>query len=439
MSYRRQTRSRSRLVLVQPALSLAPSRPTLPSEIINIIFSYSSFGARIKIIRLNRWFNTTYVDILYRDIRISTAPQMLGLYRSRNTVKKLAVTQTFTIAQRLLWEEGWKDIRKRLESIEYICRILEMTTSLVELNILDLNTRFELSGSSEPTFMEEICRRALNPAFLPRLARFTYHGAFQRLQSLYCGRPLEYLNLNVSHYNSDRNPSIFCHPAGVSSVRLSLSTTIFTWADGEAEAGDRVADYLEYCIAAGLGVRHLSVFVSSIFLDPDIYNNSFDSLLLDWVRRFLSKGGSNQLESLGITFSMTHGDKPLNVQHHTIEEIGKVAPSLTYAVLGAPDVQWRRYTSERPMEKAAGLPKWTPCPNHSHPTVLQWWFEALEIRLAEALTDEELDDIAVRVRDNMLIRWPHTLVPSLGVLRNLMRNPPKYVPNSIDLYPQCYH
>ncbi|KAG8770715.1 hypothetical protein FRC12_004091 [Ceratobasidium sp. 428] len=386
----------------------------LPPEILNIVVSLSSFETLAKIVCLNKWFHRSFGKLLYQDIHIHSASQLVELFQSTNIDRNLSTTWKLSVNRTALLAASWKEIPRQLEPAEYLALILQMTTSLRELVFQDLHpfAIFQIHDwNFQSLFRAEILKRALDPSFLPHLARIQSPELVSILP-LCRGRPIEHLSHSLDSKSLMNLSATHFHPAGVSPTHLSATTSVQVKHGNFKPNSYHIAALLESAAREGLVIKHLRITVVGSELKPlDLP----EADALAWITAISLEPGHEQLESLHIAFDPPPVGKSLEAQQQTLEQAIPYLPNLVYAVLGSPDVEWRNHV-ERQLDLAQDILDWTPCPNHCDLEVLAWWLRKLKLDTAKVVK-ENLEDTAVRMRDVMLTYWDHSSVPSIEELQ----------------------
>ncbi|KAG9107089.1 hypothetical protein FRC07_008692 [Ceratobasidium sp. 392] len=216
---------------------------------------------------------------------------------------------------------------------------------------------------------------------------------------------------------------IHLHPADVSPTRLSVNTVVFT--EPQLNFRASVAAALGISRAAseyGLVVKHFKITVVG---SRRITGQSTPPDQVNWVSMWAwtiaKRDDYKHLESLHLDF-----DPPLDVnypteQQHIIERAMDFGLSkLTYAVMGSPEVQWRRHVERRVDSASNQLPDWTPRPNLGGCKVYTWWLRESGIGLAK-VPEDAFHGVITRLRGIMLTRWDDKLVPSVESLQMSLR------------------
>ncbi|KAG9084867.1 hypothetical protein FRC07_013531 [Ceratobasidium sp. 392] len=275
----------------------------------------------------------------------------------------------------------------------------------------------------EWSFRSEICRRAEDPSFLPRLARLE-SPTVRSMLSVCRGRPIE----SISHpRDSDiiqnTQPTHLQYTGSVSPARLSISTVVFTEPElsFESSASSSLGT-LQKASEKGLVVKHLKVTVAgSRTLHAQSMPPESDWGLL-WVIRIPEKGGCEHLESLHIAFDPPLPNKHINREQLAIEKAVELGlPNLAYAVVGSPGVEWRKRIGTHTGSVSDHLPDWTPRPNRGGHKVHYWWLRRSGISLAKVPKDA-LRGVIVQLRDIMLTRWGDGLIPSIEELQKSLKH-----------------
>ncbi|KAG9101635.1 hypothetical protein FS749_005174 [Ceratobasidium sp. UAMH 11750] len=232
----------------------------LPPEILNMIVDFSSPEARATIVNLNCWFYQTFGKMLYRDIYIRSAPQLVKLFQSPKAARNLEETWRLTIKRSVLWEASWDNICGQLKPAEYLGHVLQMTSSLREFRTKEQapGTAPFLDLEYEYLFTSEISRLALNPSFLPHLARIQSFFLWS-FMSLCRGRPIEHLSDIRESPLTVNQPKTPFHPAGLSPTRVSLNTSAFLGFGSFEENAREVAELLQEVSLQDITVKHLNV------------------------------------------------------------------------------------------------------------------------------------------------------------------------------------
>jgi hypothetical protein len=93
----------------------------------------------------------------------------------------------------------WENVRKPLKPVEYLVLLLNMTTSLCELAIIEPLPLIRAPGDdTEATFVVGILERALDPLFLPLLTKLKFPQHLH-LIPLCRGRLLERISCGVRY------------------------------------------------------------------------------------------------------------------------------------------------------------------------------------------------------------------------------------------------
>jgi hypothetical protein len=170
------------------------------------------------------------------------------------------------------------------------------------------------------------------------------------------------------------------------------------------------------CALAGLAVRHLDLSVhflrEALRLQPAPLRGS----LLPWAMAMSSGNVCAHLESLFVRFHPVLANERLNAQRRTLDGLVVAMPHLTRVVLGSPDIEWRRCVAG-PSDSPSVLPEWTPRPDYIGLEVLEWWMNALGLRVLETTEEDDLERIAIRLRDVMCTRWDNAFVPPTETLQ----------------------
>ncbi|QRW00697.1 hypothetical protein RhiJN_28715 [Ceratobasidium sp. AG-Ba] len=391
------------------------NKATFPSEILNLIVDYSSPADRVKIASLNRWLNRMFSGIIYRDIHIKTPIQLLKLFRSAAIAEKLGTTLTFMLNRTIFWPTSWEGTRKRLDPVDYLSRILQMTTSLRELTIYTDQTTDIPVDSFEYLFREELCRQALDPTFLPKLARVSCAYGGRSILALCRGRPLEGLCHSLAP-GCVHNPALYCHPPETSRSRVSLHFRIATYPTVPEQPILPVVTHMKDCAAAGLTVRHLSLSVYPSWYPGLLDWEQFKPILICWAREIASVGGCDNLDSLYLDLVLPLDNAPLSLQHDILDEIVHHMPKLDRAVLGCPDLEWRRHN--KGPDLASKLPEWTPRPELEKPGVLKWWMDKAGLG-AEAVA-LDVQGAATEMQRVLRTRWDDEAVPSTETIQTYL-------------------
>ncbi|KAG8687682.1 hypothetical protein FRC08_011851 [Ceratobasidium sp. 394] len=285
---------------------------------------------------------------------------------------------------------------------------LHSTNSTLNVLPVDMNSQtWDSSYSSCPKYVNEPRIRHFSlsllgfncPGFGPSCS---YVGSAQSNTCRTVKNPLP--------QQTDQEP-IFNQPA--SPPRASLSTLQCSWALGVFETNAReVAVLLQDVSLQDITVKHLNV----VAIDWQMGSTPASSLvdLPSWVVGIASKTGHQHLESLRIIFEPP-ARKSMDVQLQTLKQIACQMPNLAHAVLGSPDVEWRRRSKEQ-SELPSRVPDWTPRPNHRDPEILSWWLDMLEPCDAAKARKGNLEG-ACQLRDSMLAHWDKMLLPPIEALR----------------------
>ncbi|KAG9118510.1 hypothetical protein FRC07_006937 [Ceratobasidium sp. 392] len=300
-----------------------------------------------------------------------------------------------------------------------------MATSIRELGLDYLYPGSHLvdqpGWNFEWSFRSEICRRAEDPSFLPRLARLE-SPTVRSVLSVCRGRPIELIS-HPRDADFTQNPlPTYIHPDGVSAARLSISTVVSTEPEPSFESSASSSLVLRKASEKGLVVKHLKVTVAgSRTLHAQSMPPESDWGLL-WVLRIPEKGGCEHLESLHIAFDPPLPNKHINREQLAIEKAVELGlPNLTYAVVGSPEIEWRKRIGAYTGSVSDHLPDWTPRPNRGGHKVHYWWLRRSGISLVQVSKDA-LRGVIVRLRDIMLTRWDDGLVPSIEELQKSLKH-----------------
>ncbi|KAG9119674.1 hypothetical protein FRC07_005188 [Ceratobasidium sp. 392] len=292
-----------------------------------------------------------------------------------------------------------------------------MATSIRELGLDYLYPGSHLIDQSgwdfEWSFMSNISRRAKDPSFFPCLARLE-SPAVRHMLSICRGRPIE----SISHPRDadfTQNPlPTHIHPDGVSAARLSISTVVSTEPEPSFESSASTArGILRKASEKGLVVKHLKITVVGPRVHATQNMPPESNWGLWWVLRIAERGGCEHIESLHIAFDPPLPSGCINKQHLAIEKAVEFGLSnLTYAVVGSPEVEWRRHVRIQTGSVSHRLPYWTPRPNYGGYNIHYWWLRKSGIRMVTVLEDALLD-VVIRLRDLMLTRWDDESIPSV--------------------------
>ncbi|KAG8770735.1 hypothetical protein FRC12_004078 [Ceratobasidium sp. 428] len=354
--------------------------------------------------------------MLYQDVLLESPIQLVNLFRSINATHNLENTHRLTIERCVIADvDSWETIDRELRPAEYLGYVLRMTTSLRILSVEPGDTFPTIDQPAwrlERSFFAELCKRALNPTFLPSLSRLQ-SPLLLLILPLCKGRPLEHITSQDFPHFPAINTTRCYHPAGISPTHLSVNFPIPMIYGNLEWSAQGIRSNLEACAGTGLTIKHLKLVVyHRVGLDPAVPN--LDASV--WVKMILSTQACDQLESLYLAPEPPLIHYSLKGQIAAIQTAALLAPSLSYVVLWTPDLEWRRHVDER-SDQTTRLPEWTPCPICSDPEVLNWWINALGIDIATEVKVGGLEGLAIQMRGIMRTRWSSALVPSVEVLQ----------------------